>query len=327
MMKTRLMICALAALPVLTWAQAPAHKPDVWIGPPGVLNGKALRDLFEHPDEWKQTRSMVDGILYADHLLKQFSDDDLRRWLGMLREWKLGLMFEVGAVKPWGQTGDVTFNRQRPIWDRVQNLGGKIYAVAMDEPLICVRKDLKKTDDYAVEETAKFIALARQRYPDMLIGDTETFPSIPLKDHYWWIETLNAKLREKGVRGLDFYRLDVNWMNFVVQQQGGWRDVRQLEQYCRAHHLPFSLIYWPSGLPGLQHLGRCDESTWYVSIMEQAQNYLMVGGAPDQYVIESWVGEPPNAVPETADWTFTRSVRDFVERFVKPAKPPQAPLK
>jgi hypothetical protein len=48
----------LAALSAIASAQAPVKCPDVWIGPPGVEKGKALRAIFEHPDEWKQTRSI-----------------------------------------------------------------------------------------------------------------------------------------------------------------------------------------------------------------------------------------------------------------------------
>jgi hypothetical protein len=108
-----------------------------------------------------------------------------------------------------------------------------------------------------------------------------------------------------------------------VQQTGSWKEVKQLEQYCRGQRLPFSLIYWPADLPSLRRLGRAGDSTWYISIMRQAQDYAVIGGAPDEYVIESWVGEPSSSVPETADWTFTRSVRDFVERFVAPARRPR----
>jgi len=50
--------------------------------------------------------------------------------------------------------------------------------------------------------------------------------------------------------------------------------------------------------------------------MRQANDCAVIGGAPDQYVIESWVGAPSNSVPETGDWTFTRSVCDFVQQFV-----------
>jgi hypothetical protein len=39
-------------------------------------------------------------------------------------------------------------------------------------------------------------------------------------------------------------------------------------------------------------------------------------GGPDQYVIESYVGAPLKTIPETDDWTFTRSVLDFTNKFV-----------
>jgi hypothetical protein len=307
----------LAALPLLG-VPLLAQRPTVWIGPPGAENGKSLRAMFEHPDQWPQTRSMIDGLLYADHNMRQFSDKDLRMWFADMRDWKLRLSLEVGAVKEWGVTGDIPFQRQSPWWDHLQKLGGKIDTIAMDEPFLCVRKRLNKPDAYAVEETARFMALVRQRYPDMRIGDIETYPSIPLADHQWWIENLNRALRDKHVRELDFYRLDVNWINFTVQQTGSWKELKLLEQYCRARHLPFSLIYWPADLPLMKRLQRFGESTWYLSIMRQAQDYVAVGGAPDEYVIESWVGEPAESVPETGEWTFTRSVRDLVERFVAP---------
>jgi hypothetical protein len=237
-----------------------------------------------------------------------------------MRAWKLRLSLEVGAIKEWGVTGEATFNAERPQWDRILRLGGSISSIAMDEPLLCARDRLKKPDEYAVEETARFIALVRERYPDILIGDIETYPSIPIPLHHWWIEHLNQRLRETHARGLDFYRLDVNWINFTVQQMGSWNEVRELERYCRGRRLPFSLIYWPADLPRLRQLGRADDSTWYVSIMREAQDYVVVGGAPDEYVIESWVDAPSESVPETGDWTFTRSVRDFVTRFVAPIR-------
>ncbi|MCX6903448.1 MAG: hypothetical protein NTW03_08225, partial [Verrucomicrobia bacterium] len=63
-----------------------------------------------------------------------------------------------------------------------------------------------------------------------------------------------------------------------------------------------------------------DDATWYVSVMRQGYDYAMVGGAPDQYVIESWIGAPSRSVPETDPWSFTRSVRDFGQRFLKNGK-------
>jgi len=270
-----------------------ARRPRVWMMPPGHDNGRSLRELFEQPDAWKETRTRVDVLGYADHNLdRQFTDDQLRAWFAKLRKWGIKLGLETGAIKPWGKTGEQTFRIERPKWERFERLGGSLYALAMDEPLLCCRKHINQSDEYAVTETAAFIALVRRHFPNVLLGDIETFPSIPRADHIWWIDTLNRRLAELGVRGLDFYRLDVNWVNFVVQNQGTWREVRELERYCRSRSLPFSLIYWASDYPPLQRQGLADDSTWYVSIMRQGYDYALVGGAPEEYVIESWVQAP-----------------------------------
>jgi hypothetical protein len=299
-------------------AQAPKPQPTVWMAPPGIENGKSLRDLFEHPEAWKETRSLVDVLMYTDlNFKRQFNDDELRRWFGQLKDWNIRLAMEVGALKEWGMTGEKTFAAERPIWDRLQGLGANLYAIAMDEPLCCAREKIHKPDDYAVEETANYIALVRQHFPEMLIGDIETYPSISVEDHEHWIEALQKRLAEKNVRGLDFYRLDVDWIRFTLQNKGSWKEVRDLERFCRQKKLPFSLIYWSSGYPGMLKRGMADDSTWYVSIMQQGYDYAFIDGKPDQYVIESWVGAPSQCIPETADWTFTRSVRDFAKKFVK----------
>jgi len=321
-MKTRLLLKSrgltlVAFLAVVAPLGAQTPRPTVWMGPPGHDGGRCFRALFEHPEQWAQTRQAIDVLLYTDlNLKKQFTDDELRRWFAQLRDWRLKLAMEVGAIKPWGLTGEKTFQAERANWERIERLGGNVYAIAMDEPLLCCRLHIHKSDEYAVEETANYIALVRKHFPRLLIGDIETYPSIPLADHLKWIDALQKQLAAKQVRGLDFYRLDVNWANFVAQDRGSWLDVRQLERECRKRKLPFSLIYWASTYPALQRRGLADDSTWYVSIMQQGYDYALLQGAPEQYVIESWVSAPSQSVPETAPWTFTRSVLDFSRRFV-----------
>lgn len=297
--------------------QAGGGRPTVWMGPPSYGNGRCFRELFEKPDDWKQTRAAIDVLMYADHRLhKQFSDPELRAWFALLKQWKLKLCLEVGAVKPWGLTGQKTFAVQRPMWDRFKRLGADIHAIAMDEPLLCARKHIQKSDDYALRETAAFVALVRRHFPETLLGDIETYPSIPLEDHYRWVEALDKRLAEMHVRGLDFYRLDVNWAEFVVFNRGCWGEVRKLERFCRRRKLPFSLIYWASGYPTLAKRGLADDSTWYVSVMRQGYDYAMVHGSPDHYVVQSWLEAPSRSTPEKASFTFTRSVLDFTRRFV-----------
>ncbi|MDD4871604.1 MAG: hypothetical protein PHR77_13690 [Kiritimatiellae bacterium] len=322
------LICFLVFLPITLFAQVrvqvESSRPIVWMMPPAYEKGRCFRELFEKPEGWKETRSLINVLAYTDlNLNKQFTDEELRKWFSMLQQWDIKLAMEVGAVKPWGVTGEITFNIERPMWDRIQRLGGNIHAIAMDEPLCCVRKDLHKPDDYAVEETASYIALVRKQFPEILVGDIEPYPFIQREDLVRWIDALQAKLVQMGGRGLDFFRLDVDWNHFTngnATYPGNWREVKKLEIACRQRKVAFSLIYWAADYPHMKRLNIADDSTWYVSIMRQGYDYAFVGGTPDQYVIESWIEAPSCSLPEADEWTFTRSVRDFCRRFPKAAK-------
>jgi len=314
---------ALVFVALLTPADAQTAKPTptIWIGPPGQDKGLAFRELFERPEEWKETRSLVDVLFFSDLSVRdRFTDSELTRWFAQAREWKLKLAMEVGAIKPWGRTGADALAKEKDYWEHLQKLGADLYAIAMDEPLVCTREEIHESDEYAVEQTANYIALVRQSFPDLLVGDIEAYPSSSVEQHEHWIEALNKRLADKGVRGLDFYRLDVDWLNFTEQNKGSWRDLQRLEAWCRDRKLPYQLIYWAASYPALARRGLADDSTWYTSIVQQGYDYAIVNGKPDAYIIESWIQAPSRCLPETADWTFTRSVRDFARKFVQHEK-------
>jgi hypothetical protein len=299
-------------------AAYPVQAQQVWMMPPTSADGRSLRQLFANPEQWSQTRARVDVLGYADHALNsQFTDQELRAWLPELKRLGLKLGLEVGAVKPWGTTGSKTFETERLMWDRFQSLGGEIYAIAMDEPLVAVRDDLHESNEYAVEQTAQFILLVRQHYPNVLIGDIEPYPSFSPVQLIQFIDALQARLKQLHVKGLDFFRLDVDWMNFVVGNPGSWKQVKALEIECHQRHIRFGLIYWGADYPKMSQMQLADDSTWYVAVMQQGYDYAAVGGTPDEYVIESWVGAPAQTLPETAEWSFTRSVLDFSRKFAE----------
>ena len=279
--------------------------------------GIPFSDLFKHPDQWAETRSRTDCILYADHAFNIYSDDELAGYLAQIKKWNLKLELEVGALKEWkGQTGKSTFENQAPMWDRIQRLGGNIYSLAFDEPLCNVREYIHKPDEYGLEETAKFIALVRQKYPDFVLGDIEPYPSIPAEDHIKWIDSLQKRLADMHVKGLQFYRMDIDWEAFIKLNRGNWLDVKKIENHCESIGLPFGIIYWAPNYGGKG----TDDATWYVGAIYMGEAYSSIGGAPQQYIMESWVPGPLHTVPEDGDFTFTRAARDFARKFVKPAE-------
>jgi hypothetical protein len=321
-------------------AQSPQPLPLVVMGPPDIENGRCWRELFEHPDQWAQTRAVINELLFPDHGLtnRNFTDAEMRAWFAQMQKWGLKLELETGAIKPWGVTGEGTFNRERFQWDHILSLGARLDSIAMDEPLCCVKFGLTpaKPLDYAVQETANFIALVRKNYPQTAIVEIEGYPSSPFQEHLWWIDALQKKLVEMHVRGLDGYRLDVDSVCYSLQGKGSWSEVARLQQFCHSRKLPFSLIYWAPGYNIAKALGTADDSTWYTGVIEQGYNYDQVtkavqsgmaqklksdhfgrgDGGPDQYVIESYVGAPLRTIPDTDEYTFTRSVLDFTRKFV-----------
>ena len=296
----------------------PAPRPTVWMMPPGNEKGARFRELFAHPEQWAQTRTKIDGIGLADwQLARDFSDDELRNWAQSLATWNLKLSLEVGAIKPWGPTGQAAFDRERQHFDKYIRVGGKIDSIAMDEPLVCTRFFLHQPDEYAVEQTADFIQLMRQNYPEIRVGDIEGYPAISYGDLTKWIDALQARLKAKNVKGLDFMRFDVDWVNFISARRGSWPELKKLEMFCHSRHLPFSLVYWAADYPALRNKGIATDATWYISTLQMGNDYALVGGKPDEIVLESWVAAPSQVVPETDSWTFTRSVLDFCNMFVK----------
>ncbi|MCL2744890.1 MAG: hypothetical protein FWE67_13660 [Planctomycetaceae bacterium] len=313
---------------VLCSAQTKNKIPKFLVGPPGREDGRAIRELVRQPERWATCRKFTEGIVYADHVLaRQFKDDkELADLFAGLNKINIPLQLEVGAVKPWGPTGAEAFDKQRGNWQRFLRLDAKIIGIAMDEPLVCATFHLKKENpaEYAAAETAEFIALVRQHFPDWSIGDIEGFPSINADEIIAWIDLLEAKLKAKNVRGLDFMRLDVDWMHFVQNTgRGSWSDLRRVENHCRSKKIPFSLISWDANFDAMSRRGFNSDRMWDAGCLQMMYNYISVGGNPDQIVVQSWSDAPKTVLPDNDDFTFTRCALDIAEEFLKKEETPE----
>lgn len=287
----------------------------------GLPSHRELMDLITHEGQWTRLRNVVTGLTHADHGFAHVSDPDLILIFLKLRQWGISLELEVGAVKEWGVTGRGTFLKEVDYWRRISRLGANITSLAMDEPLSACHNLLHEGIDYATRETVEFVVAARDELPDVAVGDIEPYPSIPIDEHRRWIDDLHRTLRKRTGRGLEFYRIDPDWAAFGAQSRVGWREVRDLERFCRERSISFSLIYWAANYPA-ENAAHADTShSWYNGILEEGNSYREAGGRPDQYVIESWIGIPRESVPEDSILTFAGSALAFVDRFVNAATP------
>ncbi|MBV8140207.1 MAG: hypothetical protein JO121_31905, partial [Deltaproteobacteria bacterium] len=246
--------------------------------------------MFSHEEQWREARSFIGGVLFFHSNLPHISDEQMLDWMRKLRAWNLLIELEVGAIKEWSTDGEKSVRLQKGAWDRLTKLGGEIGSFAMDSPRDKAVVDMHLGEDFAVEQTVRFIGAVRRAYPNALVGDIEQYPMAKPEEHIRWIDRLEEGLRKSGLRGLDFYRLDVDWAEFKEPKDRWWRDVKRIEDHCHERHIGFSLIYWAS------HFNKHVDKSWYDGIMYEGKAYRDVGGVPDQYVIESWLAFPVVAV-------------------------------
>lgn len=277
--------------------------PRLLIGPP---NDPQLDDLLMAPAEWPLTAAAVDALMHPDHNLAAVPDEILRRRFDAMRAQGFGFELEVGAVKPWSKEGRRTFEIEAPWWRRMIDLGAPLISIGIDEPWGAGRA-LEIADAEVVEHTADFIALVHHHFPTLLVGDIEPYPALPMTDHLQWLRSLLAALARRGTRRLDFYRVDPNW-NAFDHYGGSWTEVATLEHECRTAGPAFSLIYWAASLPQQIGAGTAARDSWLQGVLRQAAGSRAAGVEPDQFVVQSWVGKPDAALPESDPTTFAGSV-------------------
>ena len=288
-----------------------------------IENGKmiwdyaALRELFDHPEQWTETRSRVDVLGVVPWIvMAHFKDEELKAYAKQIESWGLKVGLECGAVKPHTPTGKGCYLVVKSQIDRLVSCGWKIYALAMDEPLQACRYDIKKPDSFTVDEVSEFIRLTRGSYPDLQIGDIEPWSGgvkSTADDMLGYVDALQEKLKSLDVRGIDFFRLDLNPLpgNGV-----SWVEVKKLEEGLRKRKIPFSLIYIGLHQDFLRPYNLMDDYISFEGIMARYYQYAALGGSPDQYCIQEWSLVPRHAVPENEEWTFSHTALEFLRRFL-----------
>ena len=313
------------------WMYGPCGLLEDSTQPSGLSDkiGDTFIELFYNTDQWKETISVIDGYGYWAWILNYRSDEELRVCFENMNRLGIPLGLEIGGIKKNAASVRELFDENTRMIDRFISLGANIVQIALDEPLVSVVHidggrnfdyigDTGAKFEFAVENTAEYIRMLKEYYPNVAVGDIEVFPAFDTDFDIKWINALEKRLRQKGVPGQDFFRLDVHWTGFEdrgYSSDEGWTEVLKIEKHCRSIGLPFSFIYWA---PNAENPEKYRQSLWYEGVMRQAEAYKKAGGCPDQYVVESWIrGIPEKLIPETDEWTYTKSVLDVYNRYVK----------
>ena len=331
----------------------PYHYPGdnklgrFWLMPHNAEFYRLLTNL----DEWKELLPLVDTLGFADHGIHNlFSSAEKEQGFRIMNELGIPLALETGAIKEWGGVkhgcyGKDMFAVSDEMWKSHIKHGAKLSAVAFDEPLVNVNifpdvwdrlGDTEAKFEFAVEQTAEYIRLIQEEYPDMMIGDIEVYPHFGVDYVMRWVDALQDRLKQKSARPLDFFRMDVCWAAYVhntLSTGENWLEIKKVEDHCKAMGLPFSLIYWGSCVGDFYIPDTRDPRDaetlnvmWNEQVLDQGAQYKAIGGNPDQFVVQCWdvIGDgdkktlvPPATFPIAKANSYMGTAWEFYNRYVK----------
>ena len=309
---------------ITTSTPAPMPSDLVWFAP--NMGSSDYVALFTKPEQWETARSKIDVFkFYTQNVMDDPCPICAGNTLGklvdahafqILVQDDIAVAVEVGAVKEWGCTSDITYGVAQTVIRNIQAHGGTVAFLAMDEPLFGGRIEVNNTTcDYQMEQTAgvtaDFTGRVNTAYPQMIIGDIEPYPEFSVPELERWLLTLQADDAKPA-----FFHIDVDMERVRVENRDIKGDLRSLSQFCLAQGIPFGVIFTSTwGAAGSDH-------SYYDSTMIWIRTVNEAIGKPQQVIFQSWQGpakdgfnEVPVNLPEADLYSHTRLLLDGLAVF------------
>ena len=314
--------------PTKTSVPAPTLVPSdlTWFTP--NMGSRDYPELFSKPEEWSVARSRIDIFkFYTQNVLKYpcpiCGDNTLSTFIDVqafqkLADWGIAIAVEVGAVKPWGYTSDVTFAVAKEVIGNVQTYGGTVTFLAMDEPRVGGEEIVDGltcgyTMEESAEQTAGFIKLVRAAYPQIIVGDIQAYPHFSVTEIQEWI----LSLEDRGATPA-FMHMDIDIERVRVEGRDVIGDLQALSQFFENHNIPFGVIF----ISNWRAAG--SDRAYFDSTMEWVDTVNTAIGKPHHVIFQSWQGPAPSGqhevpinLPENdpAIYSHTRLLLDGLAAF------------
>ncbi len=271
-----------------------------------------LRDACLNPGAWPTGWSRISSFGNSIQFWAAWTNNaEISQCFTNLRAAGKELVIEAGVLKPECTTAQACWASVQPTLSRLAGLTPPQISLALDEPL--TGSEGYASYAYAVDQTGEWIALARGDFPALnlnIIVD-ETYP-------HWSAATLKAYFRAvnneaivRTGRGIQYANIDRDW-----NAGGTPEDLVDMQNDVHIDGVGLMVVFWDAS-PSMD---------WYTGLMYQGGFYRGWRGlfSPDFYAVQDWDGPPLTTVPESTSGTFTRSVRDFANRFLPVASLPSS---
>ena len=266
--------------------------------------------LFQPGAGWENAaRHLQVFKLYGEWVAYQATDEELRQVVTEIQRLGLALAVEAGPLTArdgcgQGIEGFAGIQEGLHIARRIQQAGGVLHLLAMDEPYYFGHfydgpNACRWTDKRIAQEIGGYIQGLRSLFPELIVGDTEPLAGKAGAPQYQaWMVAFRA------VNGYDlaFLHLDIDW------SRPNWpAEALSVEQFGRERRVPVGLIY-------TGNFTDADDEAWLSIAGERIKRYeLEAGGNPQQVLFQSWHDKPDHLLPDTEPYTFTGLIRAYFE--------------
>jgi hypothetical protein len=311
-------------------AAKPLDPARVWFAPgPGTLD---MLRLFEAPDEWRQTRRIVDVFkFYHQHAIRN-APPDVRAVVGPNRyealaaagafgkvvKWGMRIALEAGSVKEFYCTPDDSGMRESIALTldslaAIRAAGGEVTYLTMDEPFLAGQSP--RCGGPAFEPTADrvrtYITAMRGAFPGLRIGLIEVYPHFrPVA-----FRSMLRLMRERGTPAA-FLHVDA-FLPAVEPKEAFGVDMIALADLAAEYRIPFGIIIWGDN-GNSDALYAADALKLAEAVGRTFRSWEFM---PDHIIFQSWAESrtgqriAPSNLPETVRNTHTNLLTDIYRSF------------
>lgn len=315
-----LVSCGSAATAPTPPAPPPAkqvrHDQLIWIGPNGSSG------LYGSAANWGEGQSRVHVLkIYVDRIATPAQQTP--QVVATAQSAQILLAVEVGGLRGWQCSGAMMAQIEQDKIRPLLSAGGTVSYLAMDSPFgYSIATGASGNCGFSIREAAESLAIymraMRQAYPGVKIGLIEPVPWYRVGIHPnhpgndfgdlpRLLDTAVTVLLQQGER-LDFVHADSPY-DYNQAHPAGWQKLRVWQDSVRSRGIRFGVIY------NSDVGGSTSDQLFHQSSLAGLDAFLSAGGAPDDFIVQSWYPHPIAMVPESTPWTFTYLVTHFIGRY------------